>query len=222
MPEHLSARLNRSAPLNDDALQAAISAIDSANGEDPNVIVFEGRSWPRAQLQGVRATYWLGELDTSADPAVTIAARAHHLRRWSVNRSSFPEGRAGYHRWKREARAAHRAAIEAVLAPLQLPSDVVARAGEFAERTSLTEPGTQLVEDVACLVFLETQYDELIERLGDEKVSDALRKTTRKMSAAAIALSPRAVASGRGRTAAAHRAAAHGEPGASGFGLDSQ
>lgn len=186
--------------LTAEELRAAFEAIDHANGEDPNIVIAAGVSWPRARLQGVRATFWLDELGGTQDIAVSLAARAHHLRRWSVARSAFPEGRAGYHRWKREARAAHRAAIDEVLAPLGLPAELIERAGVAAERASLDDPGAQLVEDVACLVFLETQYDELIDRLGEDKVIEALRKTVRKMSASAIRLAPRAVVSERGRS----------------------
>jgi GTP cyclohydrolase I len=35
-------------------------------------------------------------------------------------------------------------------------------------------------------VFLETQFDELIERLGDDKTIDVLRKTAKKMSPAGL------------------------------------
>ena len=46
----------------------------------------------------------VGRLTQLADPAATeaqvLAARAHHLRRWVVPRTSYPEGRAGYLRWR--------------------------------------------------------------------------------------------------------------------------
>jgi DNA-binding FadR family transcriptional regulator len=43
----------------------------------------------------------------------------------------------------------------------------------------------QALEDALCLVFLETQFAELAARMTDDKTVDVLRKTLRKMSAAA-------------------------------------
>jgi hypothetical protein len=52
-----------------------------------------------------------------------------------------------------------------------------------------SDPDTQNFEDVVCLVFLETQFEDLVERLDDEaKMLDVLRKTIPKMSPAALAL----------------------------------
>ena len=49
-------------------------------------------------------------------PLWRLAARAHHLRRWELSRSNYPEGKAGYHRWKRDQRARHAADIGTLLA----------------------------------------------------------------------------------------------------------
>lgn len=45
------------------------------------------------------------------------------------------------------------------------------------------DPDTQTLEDVACLVFLDDQFDKFERELGDEeKMVDILRKTWGKMS----------------------------------------
>lgn len=176
------------------SLDAALAAIDVANADDPNTLEVDGVVWPQAQYQGMRASYWLSRLSPDAGLDVGLAARAHHLRRWTVDRSSYPEGRAGYHRWKRDARDAARQAIADVLTPVGIDTATVERVGALVDRDGLgRDAGTQLVEDVACLVFLETQYDDLIERLGEDKVADAVRKTLRKMSAESIAIAGEAV-----------------------------
>lgn len=175
-------------------LNTALAAIDAANAEDPNLITVNGTATPRAEFQGVRATHWVSRLAPGADAAVVLAARAHHLRRWAVARADYPLGRAGYHRWKRDARRAARQAITDVLNPIGVDLATIERVGALVNRDDLGhDPGTQLVEDAACLVFLETQYDELIERLGEEKVAEAVRKTLRKMSPEAIAIAGEAV-----------------------------
>jgi hypothetical protein len=44
----------------------------------------------------------------------------------------------------------------------------------------------QVHEDALCLVFLETQLDELARRMGDDKTVDILQKTAKKMSPAGL------------------------------------
>ncbi len=175
-------------------LNSALAAIDAANAHDPNLISIDGVERPRAEYQGIRATHWVWRLAPGAEASVILAARAHHLRRWAIARADYPEGRAGYHRWKRDARDAARQAIADVLGPLGADGATIERVGALVNRDELgRDPGTQLVEDAACLVFLETQYDELIDRLGEDKVADAVRKTLKKMSPDAIAIAGDAV-----------------------------
>jgi tRNAThr (cytosine32-N3)-methyltransferase len=61
----------------------------------------------------------------------------------------------------------------------------------WVSKTGLkTNPGTQALEDAACLVFLEHEILGFVHRHADytrEKLVDILRKTTRKMSPAALA-----------------------------------
>ncbi|MGH9672085.1 MAG: DUF4202 family protein, partial [Bryobacteraceae bacterium] len=58
----------------------------------------------------------------------------------------------------------------------------------------------QALEDALCLVFLETQYDDLAARLDQAKMIDVLRKTLRKMSAQAKSLALGMELSAGGRT----------------------
>ena len=45
----------------------------------------------------------------------------------------------------------------------------------------------QVQEDALCLVFIDTQFDELSERLDEDKMVDVVAKTLAKMSPGAIA-----------------------------------
>ena len=47
-------------------------------------------------------------------------------------------------------------------------------------------PQVQTHEDALCLVFVELQFAEVAEKLGDDKMVDVVRKTLRKMSPKAI------------------------------------
>ena len=59
------------------------------------------------------------------------------------------------------------------------------RVGAMVQKADLKagDPDTQTLEDVACLVFLDDQFDKFEKDLGDEdKMVDILRKTWGKMS----------------------------------------
>jgi hypothetical protein len=182
-------------------LAAALHSVDVANRADPNRVQFDGEEWALAELQGVRASAWLEQLAPDPPEAVQLAVRAHHLRRWSVVRAEYPDGRVGYHQWKRAAKEVHATALVQVTDGLGLAPDVVTRAQALVRRNGLgSDPETQLVEDCACLVFVETQFEPLIDKIGRDKVVDAVRKTVRKMSPAAVALAPAAVRTDAGRS----------------------
>lgn len=167
-------------------LTAAIAEIDAANAADPNLI--DGR--PLALVQGELATRWLNRLSPDASLALQLAVRAHHLRRWTIPREQFPDGRSGYLSWRRQLKSVHADAVAEVLAPVGVDAATVERVQQLVRKQGLgRDPETQAFEDVVCLVFLETQFEYLVERLDDEaKMLDVLRKTLPKMSPEAVAL----------------------------------
>lgn len=173
------------------SLQRVFAAIDEANDADPNRI--DGS--PRARLEGERATAWLARLEPNASPALSIAARAHHLRRWELARTTYPAGRAGYLRWRRDNKAHQAASCAELLAAVDADRAVIDRVGELLLRGSLgSDHETQRLEDVACLVFLQTQLDSVAERIEPDHLAAIIDKTRKKMSADAIELIPEAVA----------------------------
>jgi hypothetical protein len=170
-------------------LTAAIAAIDAANAADPNIVVWRDERWPRAQLQGVLATGWLDALDPHASDEVYLAARAHHVRRWTIARASYPDGRAGYLRWRRDLKEVHASVVAELLPGAGIAPASVARVQALVRKVGLGhDPDTQLVEDVICLTFLETQFEDLAARLDHDRLVTAVKKTVDKMSAPALAL----------------------------------
>ena len=166
----------------------AVAAIDAANGDDPNRVTVRGDDEPLALAHGRLAVEWVTRLVPDADDALLLAARAHHLRRWEVPRSSYPEGKAGYLRWKRDQRVRHANDIEALLADAGYDTVTIERTQALIRRDDLrTDAGAQAVEDAACLVFLETQLASVADRLDHAHLLDVLRKSARKLSPAALA-----------------------------------
>lgn len=173
-------------------LAAAIAAIDTANAADPTVIDIRGERVPLALGHGRLASAWVERLrldePAGASPELLVAARAHHLRRWEVPRTSYPEGRAGYHRWKTAQRSRHAADVAELLVTAGFDASFVERVQSLVRREHLaTDPETQALEDAACLVFIETQLAEVAGRLDHGHLLDVVRKTARKMTAAGLA-----------------------------------
>jgi len=169
-------------------LARAVAAIDAANSADPTTVVVRGEPTPLALAHGRLAMEWVQRLHPDAPDEWLLAARAHHLRRWELPRSDYPEGRAGYHRWKRDQRRRHADDVAALLAPLGFDGASIERVQSLVRRDTLAgDPAAQAVEDAACLVFIETQLADVAARFDRDHLIDVLRKTARKMSPAALA-----------------------------------
>jgi len=160
-----------------------MEAIDVANADDPVTVDVDGNALPREVFHAQRMTHWLGVVAPHADAAQRLAARAHHLRRWTLPRSDYPTGRAGYLRWRAAQKQRHVTALGEVLRRVGVDDNTIDRVGTIVAKVGLgQDPAVQAHEDALCLVFLEQQYDELTDQLGDDHMIDVLRRTLAKMS----------------------------------------
>jgi hypothetical protein len=170
-------------------LDRALAAIDEVNASDPTTIEVAGRHQPKELAHARMVTRWVTTLRPDASEPLLLAARAHHLRRWQSPRSSYPEGRAGYLRWRRDLGRRQAEEVGGILAGVGYPPETVERVQAIVRKQQLdTDPEVQALEDAMCLVFLETQFDDLAGRLDHDHMVDVLRKTMRKMSDAALTL----------------------------------
>ena len=179
-------------PTNDSDADArlvkAIAAIDAVNADDPFTLVLDGVERPKELLHAELMTEWVQRLDPAATEEQLIAARAHHLRRWALPRDDYPEGRAGYLRWRTTLKRRHAEDVGAILADMGYGPESVERVQRIIRKEGLgRDPQVQVHEDALCLVFLQTQLDDVAGQLGDEKTIDVLRKTARKMSGEGLA-----------------------------------
>ena len=167
----------------------AIAAIDAANRGDPNTLEVRGEVRPKEQAHAELMTEWLVRLDPEATDAQHLAARAHHLRRWSVPRSEYPDGRAGYLRWRTALKKQHADEVVSILEGLGYDPATIERTQRIIRKEGLgSDPQVQTHEDALCLVFLETQLAALVDAQGDDKMVDVIQKTVAKMSPRAVAL----------------------------------
>jgi hypothetical protein len=174
--------------VSDDRLARALASIDAANADDPTRITVRGRAQPKELAHAALVTEWVQRLDPTPSDELLLAARAHHLRRWVIPRSSYPAGRKGYLRWRAAQHDQHADDVARLLREAGYDARTVARVQDLVRKRGLgrdaarRDPEVQVLEDALCLVFLETQLSELAERFDDDKVVDILRKTAKKMS----------------------------------------
>src|SRR5437868_15035334 len=168
--------------MDDGRFARAIAAIDAANADDPNRITVAGEERPKELAHAELATAWVNRLRPEAGEELLLAARAHHLRRWTIPRSDYPEGRNGYLRWRRQLQNQHAADVGRILDSEGYDSTSIARVQDIIQKRRLSsDPDVQTFEDALCLVFLETQLTDFADRYAD-KADDVLAKTMEKMS----------------------------------------
>ncbi|MBX7196003.1 MAG: DUF4202 domain-containing protein [Sandaracinaceae bacterium] len=180
--------------------EKALAAIDAVHADDPSLETQAERTAPAELLYAERMTAMLARLAPDASEALQLAARAQHLGRFRVPRSSHPDGRAGYLAWRTAQQRAHARLAEELLAGAGYDETITARVAALVAKKNLaTDDEARALEDCACLVFLEHYLEPFARNERDEDVIAILQKTwTRKMSEAgrahalALPLGPRA------------------------------
>ena len=157
--------------------ETASAAIDRANAEDPS---------GQELLYGQRMVDWARKLAPQASEELLLAARAQHIRRWTVPRSSYPDGRTGYLKWREGLKKFHADALGAIMEGAGYGPVAVAKARSLLVRKNLASDAEgQTLEDAACLVFLQFEFAPFSSRTEPDKMVDILRKSWAKMSTAA-------------------------------------
>ena len=163
--------------------EAAIARIDAANAEDPNTEEANGVTHPKELLYGQRMSTWLERLAPDASVALQLAARAQHIRRWSIPRSDYPMNRAGYLKWRSTLNRFHAECAADILREVGYDNTTVAAVQSLLRKERLKRNAdAQCLEDVACLVFLENYLADFAPQHDEQKVLAILRKTWNKMS----------------------------------------
>lgn len=167
--------------------EAAIAAFDKANAEDPNKDACDGREFPKELLYAQRMTEMQERYAPDASEAVKLAVRAQHIQRWKIPRSGYTMDKPGYMLWRTTLYKFHADTTGNLMKAAGYDDEMIARVKSIVGKKDLkTNPETQLMEDVADLVFLEhymlafaaqhPEYDEA-------KWILIIKKTWNKMSA---------------------------------------
>jgi hypothetical protein len=168
---------------NPDLFQTAIARIDGANALDPNHTLVDGMPVPHELHYAGRMSQWLDRLEPGASETLRLAVRCQHVRRWMIPRSQYPMTRAGYHQWRTTLARFHADQAAEILREVGYAEPTIRRVQSLVRKEGLkTDPETQTLEDVACLVFLEDEFSDFARRHDEQKVLGILAKTWGKMS----------------------------------------
>jgi hypothetical protein len=164
-------------------LEDVIAAIDAANARDPNTIEVDGRREPAELVYGRRMSATLARLAPAASEPLRIAARGQHIERWASPRRGYPEGRVGYLRWRKDLQDFHARRLGEIMAAAGYDPDATARVGALIRKEKLkSDAEVQMLEDIACIVFLEHYLGDFLRKTDAGKLAGILAKTWRKMS----------------------------------------
>lgn len=181
-------------------LDRVLEAIDAANGADPRRTE---AGLPFEIDHAQRLTDWVARLCPTSSEFLRIAARGQHIERWTSPRNTFPEGRAGYLRWREELKKFHARRVGDIMRTADYSPAEVARVTELITKAAhrAGDPEGQALEDGLCLVFLETQYLDLVAKTPKDKMAVIVQKTMGKMSPVAQSYAS-AIISGMTQTSA--------------------
>ena len=168
-----------------DRMIRAIELFDAANAADPNRSVEDGKPISRESLYAKRMSAMLQRYAPEADETICLAVRAQHIERWKIPRSSYPLTRAGYHKWRTFLYGFHAERASALMRGAGYDDDMIARVASMLGKESLADPATQMMEDVAALVFIESYMADFAAQhpeYNEAKWLGIIAKTWRKMS----------------------------------------
>jgi len=172
---------------NQERFNRAIALFDAANAEDPN----QDEGQPKELLYGRRMSDMIARFAPQASEVEQLAVRAQHIQRWKVPRSSYPMNKEGYHAWRTGLYTFHADTAGELMRQAGYDDATIERVKKAVGKRGIkSNPETQLLEDIADLVFIEHYILAFAQSKPDydeAKWLDIIRKTWQKMSKAAQA-----------------------------------
>ena len=168
---------------NKERLYQALHAFDMHNASDPKTISWRGTQFPYELFYALRLFRRVILMDSNASEALMLASRCQHLRRWTIERNSFPEGRKGYLDWRNALKVFHADEAATILDECGYDDAMKQKVRTLNLKEDIKgNPDCQTLEDALCIIFLTHQLDDMIEKYPEEKVVSIIKKTAAKMS----------------------------------------
>ena len=163
--------------------EIAIQLFDTANSNDPNLEIWNGKNYPKELLYAIRMSEKLNEFQPDASDTVKLAVRCQHICRWEIPRDSYEMNRVGYLTWRKNLYKFHAEKASEILKKSDYNKVIIDSVKFLLQKKQLKKnKDTQLLEDVICLVFLDYYFENFANKYSEEKLIDILQKTWAKMS----------------------------------------
>ncbi len=164
----------------------AVALMDAANSEDPNIETADGKEIPKELLYSHRMSEMLERYKPESDDVAKLAIRGQHIQRWKSARTDYPMDRKGYHQWRTQLYKFHADLVAKFMAEAGYDEVALERVKMAVGKRALKDNAdTQLLEDVAGLVFIEhymLAFAQKHPEYTEDKWIDIIRKTWKKMS----------------------------------------
>lgn len=176
---------------NQERFRRTMALFDAANAEDPN----QDEGQPKELLYAQRMTDMITRFAPDASEAAQLAVRAQHIQRWKVPRNTYPMTKEGYHAWRTGLYAFQADSAGELMRQAGYGDAMIERVKKAVGKRGIKiNPDSQMLEDVAGLVFIEHYMLAFAQSKPDydeAKWLEIIRKTWKKMSknAQAFALS---------------------------------
>lgn len=164
-------------------LKSALELIDAAHAQDPNTVAVNGKNQPYELHYSQKMSHYLEKRQPNASDLLRLAVRAQHLRRWEIPRDSYAMNKQGYFSWRTTLKRRQADLVFLICLESGYSDEDAGRVAALVRKENIKDDEeTQILEDVACLVFLDDQFEEFEKLHNEDKIVTILRKTWVKMS----------------------------------------
>ena len=171
------------ADSSDPRYERALKLIDEAHAQDPKSIEVNGVEQPYELHYSQKMSNYLEIRSPAAPATLRLAIRAQHFRRWEVGRDTYPMTKVGYHAWRTHLKKRQAELASQICFDCGYSEEEADRVAALIRKEDLKkDEDTQALEDVACLVFLDDQFEEFEKQHDEDKIVKILQKTWGKMT----------------------------------------
>lgn len=139
----------------------------------------------KALIYSEQCFNWLRKINPNFSESQELAARCQHFKRWEIPRSDFPMDKKGYHQWRIKLYTYQADKAGELLNNVGYDLNTIEEVKSMISKKNLRKDNnSQLIEDVACLVFLEFYIQPFAssKEYSEEKWIKIIQKTWAKMS----------------------------------------
>ncbi len=163
--------------------ERALKLIDETHAQDPKTIEVNGIEYPYELHYSQKMSSYLEKRNPAAPATLRLAIRAQHFRRWEVPRDTYPMTKVGYHAWRTYLKKRQAELASQICLDVGMSEEDAGRVAALIRKEDLKkDEDTQNLEDVACLVFLDDQFEEFEKQHDEDKIIRILQKTWGKMT----------------------------------------